>query len=58
MSSKEASAKRIPDALCVHGPDGQVGTLHNTDPLSFSYSGSFKIWEVAVEPNGLCHLPW
>ena len=27
----------IPDALWVYGPDGLVGTLHNTDPLSFSY---------------------
>lgn len=41
MSSKEASAKRIPDALWVYGPDGQIGTLHNTDPLSFSYSDTW-----------------
>jgi serine/threonine-protein kinase HipA len=27
----------IPNALWVYGPDGLVGTLHNTDPLSFSY---------------------
>ena len=38
MSSQPASAKRIPDALWVYGPDGLVGTLHNTDPLSFSYA--------------------
>ncbi|MGX9221766.1 HipA domain-containing protein (plasmid) [Massilia varians] len=38
MSSSQTSAKRIPDALWVYGPDGLVGTLHNTDPLSFSYS--------------------
>jgi serine/threonine-protein kinase HipA len=38
VSSREASAKRIPNALWVYGPDGLVGTLHNTDPLSFSYS--------------------
>lgn len=37
MSSREASAKRLPQALWVYGPDGLVGTLHNTDPLSFSY---------------------
>lgn len=41
MSSKEAPAKRIPDALWVHGPDGQVGTLYDTDPLSFSYSDTW-----------------
>lgn len=38
MSSHQASTKRIPDALWVYGPDGLVGTLHNTDPLSFSYA--------------------
>lgn len=38
MSSSQTSAKRIPDALWVYGPEGLVGTLHNTDPLSFSYS--------------------
>jgi serine/threonine-protein kinase HipA len=27
----------IPNALWVVGPDGLVGTLHHTDPLSFSY---------------------
>lgn len=41
MSSKEAPAKRIPDALWVYGPNGHVGTLHNTDPLSFSYSDTW-----------------
>ncbi|MDK6076235.1 type II toxin-antitoxin system HipA family toxin [Massilia varians] len=38
MSSQQTSAKRIPDALWVYSPDGLVGTLHNSDPLSFSYS--------------------
>jgi serine/threonine-protein kinase HipA len=38
LSAQQTSAKRIPDALWVYGPDGLVGTLHNTDPLSFSYS--------------------
>ena len=31
----------IPGALWVYGPDGLVGTLHNTDPLSFSYSAAW-----------------
>ena len=38
MSSHPASAKRMPDALWVYGPDGLVGTLRNTDPLSFCYA--------------------
>lgn len=38
MSSQQTSARRIPDALWVYSPDGLVGTLHNSDPLSFSYS--------------------
>ena len=31
----------LPPALWVYGPDGLVGTLHNTDPLSFSYSAGW-----------------
>ena len=31
----------LPAALWVYGPDGLVGTLHNTDPLSFSYSAAW-----------------
>lgn len=38
MTLQETPTKRIPDALWVYGPDGLVGTLHNTDPLSFSYA--------------------
>jgi serine/threonine-protein kinase HipA len=38
VSSQQTSARRIPDALWVYSPDGLVGTLHNSDPLSFSYS--------------------
>lgn len=38
MTARAASTKRIPDALWVYGPDGLVGTLHDTDPLSFSYA--------------------
>ena len=29
----------VQNALWVYGPEGLVGTLHNTDPLSFSYRG-------------------
>jgi serine/threonine-protein kinase HipA len=36
-----ATRAPIPAALWVHGPDGLVGTLHNTDPLSFSYSDAW-----------------
>lgn len=28
----------LPPALSVYGPEGLVGTLHHTDPLSFSYA--------------------
>lgn len=38
MSTRQAPGKRIPDALWVVAPEGLVGTLRNTDPLSFSYS--------------------
>lgn len=31
----------LPSALWVYGPDGLVGTLHHTDPLSFSYSDAW-----------------
>lgn len=33
-----ATRAPVPTALWVYGPDGLVGTLHNTDPLAFSYS--------------------
>lgn len=33
-----ATSRQLPDALWVYGPDGLVGTLHHTDPLSFTYS--------------------
>ncbi len=33
-----ATRSPILPALWVYGPDGLVGTLYNTDPLSFSYS--------------------
>jgi serine/threonine-protein kinase HipA len=36
-----ATRAPIPGALWVYGPDGLVGTLHNTDPLSFSYSAAW-----------------
>jgi serine/threonine-protein kinase HipA len=36
-----ATRAPVPKALWVHGPDGLVGTLHNTDPLSFSYSAAW-----------------
>lgn len=36
-----ATRAPLPNALWVYGPDGLVGTLHNTDPLSFSYSAAW-----------------
>ena len=36
-----ATRAPLPAALWVYGPDGLVGTLHNTDPLSFSYSAAW-----------------
>ncbi|NRR31911.1 type II toxin-antitoxin system HipA family toxin [Oxalobacteraceae bacterium] len=36
-----ATSDRLPDALWVYGPDELVGTLHHTDPLSFSYSDAW-----------------
>lgn len=36
-----ATRPPVPNALWVYGPDGLVGTLHNTDPLSFSYSAAW-----------------
>ncbi|MBY0243041.1 MAG: HipA domain-containing protein, partial [Burkholderiaceae bacterium] len=36
-----AAPAALPHALWVHGPDGLVGTLHRSEPLSFSYSASW-----------------
>jgi serine/threonine-protein kinase HipA len=36
-----AAARRIPAALWVYGPDGLVGTLYDTDPLSFAYADAW-----------------
>ena len=36
-----ATRAPMPGALWVYGPDGLVGTLYNTDPLSFSYSAAW-----------------
>ena len=36
-----ATRAPMPGALWVYGPDGLVGTLYNTDPLSFSYSATW-----------------
>ena len=43
----------IPPALWVYGPDGLIGTLHNTDPLSFSYSEEWlrKSGAEAIHPD-------
>jgi serine/threonine-protein kinase HipA len=43
----------IPAALWVYGPDGLVGTLHNTDPLSFSYNDTWleKPGAAPIHPN-------
>jgi serine/threonine-protein kinase HipA len=36
-----ATSNVLPKALWVYAPDGLVGTLHNTDPLSFTYSDAW-----------------
>ena len=36
-----ATATPLPAELWVVGPDGLVGTLHHTDPLSFSYAATW-----------------
>jgi serine/threonine-protein kinase HipA len=41
-------ANILPGALWVYGPDGLVGTLHHTDPLSFTYSEAWLSQEGAV----------
>ena len=33
-----AAPNSLPAALWVYAPEGRVGTLHHTDPLSFTYS--------------------
>ena len=48
-----AARAPIPAALWVYGPDGLVGTLHNTDPLSFSYNDAWLVKPDAapIHPN-------
>lgn len=55
----------IPHALWVYGPDGLVGTLHNTDPLAFSYNDAWLSTPGAepIHPNlplssGLLDAPY
>jgi len=44
-----ATRPPIPGALWVYGPEGLIGTLHNTDPLSFSYSDAW-LGKLGAEP--------
>jgi len=41
-----ANANQLPSELWVYGPDGLVGTLHHTEPLSFTYA---EMW--LAEPS-------
>jgi serine/threonine-protein kinase HipA len=43
----------LPNALWVYGPEGLVGTLHHTDPLSFIYSDAW-LAKPAATPIHLC----
>ncbi len=60
-----AAPNNLPGALWVYGADGLVGTLHHTDPLSFTYSTAWlaKPTATPIQPEiplvpGRCETPY